>query len=146
MSIVINSLTAVDTTPMFQLGTEYEAPEGKVYKYLKGVASTVLGSVVTFNGSFATALSVANAVGEVAVALGATVADTYGWYQVEGTGTAKVGTVAANVACYLTATPGVVDDAVAAGDLIVGMFTRSTDTTGLATVQLSRPVVTDKLG
>lgn len=60
--------------------------------YLKGVASTAVGSVVTYdNSTFATTLS---AVGgsiprPVAIAMAATVAAKFGWYQISGIAVAK---------------------------------------------------------
>lgn len=55
--------------------------------YLLGVASTVVGSIVTFDAS--TYLTVLSAVGgniprPVAVAMSANVASQYGWYQISG--------------------------------------------------------------
>src|SRR6478752_3435722 len=58
---------------------------GGEFIYLKGAASTVLGSWVTYNADdYSTTLLAANAIGPVAVAMGATVASTSGWYQIQG--------------------------------------------------------------
>lgn len=54
--------------------------------YLKGVASTVAGSIVVYDDSFQTALAT-SALDEprpMAVSVAATVADEYGWYQISG--------------------------------------------------------------
>jgi hypothetical protein len=88
----------------------------------------------------------ANAVGRVAVAQAAFVAAKYGWFMVKGTCSAEAVTVADNKACYADANAGAIDDGGAAGDIIVGMWTRSTDGAGLATVQLAYPYITDVLG
>ena len=116
--------------------------------FLKGVASTAVGSVVVYNpDDFSTTLAAANAVGPVAVAMAATVADTYGWYQIGGKGVASVLTgFADNADCYLTATAGSVDDTDVAGDYVRGMKGASaigTPSAGLAEVELWRPQVAD---
>ncbi len=116
--------------------------------YLEGVASTAVGSVVTYNASsFETALAVAGAKGLIAVAMAATVAGEYGWYQIYGKAVAKVltGFASGNV-CYLTATAGSIDDAVVAGDeiytgLSVGAI--GTPAAGQALISISYPFVTD---
>lgn len=118
--------------------------------YLKGVADTVVGSVVVYNADdFSTTLAAANAIGPVAVAMAATVADRWGWYQIQGKGAAKVlSGFVDNANCYLTATAGSVDDTDVAGDFISGMKGASaidTPSTGLAEVELSRPFVRDGL-
>ena len=57
--------------------TAYGAGE---FIYLKGVASTVLGSFVTYNADDnSTALLAANAIGPVAVAMSINVASSFGW-------------------------------------------------------------------
>lgn len=116
--------------------------------YLKGLDSTAIGSVVVYNADdFSTTLAVANGVGPVACAMSACVTGEYGWYQIQGKGVAKVLTgFADNADCYLTATAGSVDDTDVAGDYIRGMKGASaidTPSTGLAEVELSRPMVHD---
>lgn len=118
--------------------------------FLKGVASTALGSVVVYNpDDFSTTLAAANAIGPLAVAMAATVADKAGWYQVQGKGVASVLTgFADNANCYLTSTAGSVDDTDVAGDYIDGMKGASaigTPAAGLAEVELWRPRVNDAL-
>ena len=118
--------------------------------YLKGLDSTAVGSVVTYNADdFSTTLAVANAIGPVAVAMSASVTGKYGWYQISGKGVAKVlAGFADNANCYLTSTAGSIDDTVVAGDYIFGMKGASaidTPSAGLAEVELSRPFVKDGL-
>jgi len=142
------------TTQNVALGTIIKAKDAAYgageFIYLQGVASTVVGSVVTYaNDDFSTALTVADAIGPVAIALSATVANEFGWYQISGKGAAKVlASFADNADCYLTATAGSIDDAVVAGDYITGMKGASaidTPSTGLAEVELQRPFVTNGL-
>ena len=115
--------------------------------YLKGVASTVVGSAVTYSADdFSTALTVANCIGPVAIAMSACVASEYGWYQIHGKAVVKAGTVADNALVYVTATPGVVDDAVVAGDRIKNAVLASADGTpsaGLAECEIQRPFCDD---
>ena len=123
--------------------TAYGAGE---FIYLSGVASTVLGSWVTFNqDDNTTVLLAANAIGPVAVAMSINVASQYGWYQLSGKGVGKVlSGFADDGDCYLTATAGSVDDADVAGDYVNGMKGASaigTPSSGLAELELSRPFV-----
>ena len=88
--------------------------------FLKGVASTAIGSWVTYNDDdYTTTLLAANAIGPVAVAMSANVAGQYGWYQIQGK---AIGLCLAgfldNANVYATATAGSVDDAVVAGDRV----------------------------
>ena len=113
--------------------------------YLKGVASTAIGSVVLYlPDDWSTALATSDHVGSIAVAMAATVANKYGWYQISGKGSAKVlSGFEDNDPCYLTGTAGSVDDADAAGDYIANMVGASDISGGLADVELSRPSVAD---
>ena len=110
--------------------------------YAKGVASTVVGSVVTIDEANVTALAAADAVGRIGLAMSINVASQFGWYQISGKGHAKVlSSFADNGICYLTSTAGSVDDADVAGDLIKGMVGRAAISGGLAYVELNRPFV-----
>lgn len=135
--------TDLDTPAVMERYSE----NGKQYICLQGVASTVAGSVVTFDELGVSTLLVANAIGDVAVAQGAVDATTKkGWYMIWGSCSAKVSAgFADNANCYATATPGEIDDAVVAGDRIKKMTGRSAISGGLATVQLSYPFMDDGL-
>lgn len=116
--------------------------------YLKGVASTAVGSWVTYNpDDFSSTLLAANAIGPVAIAMSACVANEYGWYQVQGK---AVGKVAAgfvdNANVYATATAGTADDAIVAGDRVkgaVGASAIGTPSAGLAEMEIARPFMDD---
>ena len=118
--------------------------------YLKGVASTAVGSWVTFNrDDGSTALLAANAIGPVAIAMSACVANEYGWYQISGK---AVGLVLAgfadNANVYATATPGSVDDAVVAGDRVKsakGASAIGTPAADQAEFEIDRPFMDDGL-
>lgn len=115
---------------------------------LKGVASTAVGTWVTYNlDDSTTTLLTANAIGPVAVAMSAnTAATTFGWYQISGKAIAKAADVADNGKVYIDTMPGRCDDAVVAGDKVFNAkWASAEDTaTGLAEVEIERPWTTDE--
>ena len=118
--------------------------------YLLGVANTVVGEWVVYNADdFSTTRLVADAVGPVAVAMSANVANQYGWYQIQGKAIGKCLTgFVDNANVYATATAGSVDDAVVAGDRVKnakGASAIGTPSAGLAEFEISRPFVDDGL-
>jgi hypothetical protein len=140
-----------DTTENVTLGAivdAYDQSKGwGEFIYLKGLASTAIGEVVHYNSDdWSTTLAVANGIGPIAVSMAATVASEYGWYQIQGKGSALALTgFADNADCYLTSTAGSIDDADVAGDYISGMKGASAVSSGLADVELSRPSTADAL-
>jgi len=84
-------IAVTDTTQNHPIGTVVRAKdptygEGE-FVYLLGVASTVVGSVVTYNattGQTTLAAVGANKPFPVAIAMSANVASSYGWYQISG--------------------------------------------------------------
>jgi hypothetical protein len=139
------ALNAVDSTAQVAVGTKAIDAAGNEYVYMDGVASCILGSWVTYDEDYATTLLAADAIGPVAVAMGAIVADKYGWFQIWGEATgATADDVADNANLYATATAGKVDDAVVAGDRVRGAISRAAGTGATTiTVQLFYPCVTD---
>lgn len=116
--------------------------------YLKGVASTALGSWVTYNADdFSTTLLAANAIGPVAVAMSANVASQFGWYQLHGKAVGKaLSGYVDNANVYATGTAGSVDDAVVAGDRVKrakGASNLDTPSAGLAEFEIDRPFMDD---
>lgn len=116
--------------------------------YLLGVASTIVGSLVTYNATtFQTALgaNTANDEGPVAVAMSANVAAQYGWYQIEGLATVKKTAVKVTPQgkIYQSATAGRVMQTSASGLQILGArganLTTVTSTTSTVVVLLNRP-------
>lgn len=145
-------ITDTDTTQAVPLGTIVNATDdtygGGEFIYLKGVASTVLGSWVTVNeDDYSTALLAANAIGRVAVAMSINVASQYGWYQIGGKAIGKAAaSYADNGLVYATATAGTIDDAVVAGDRVkkaIGASAVDTPSTGLAEFEIDRPFMDD---
>lgn len=114
--------------------------------FLKGVASTAVGSWVTYNpDDFSTTLLAANAIGPVAISMSANVASQYGWYQISGKASGlALASFADNANVYATATAGSVDDAVVAGDRVKNAVGASTIVgAGLAEFEISRPWMDD---
>ena len=147
-------IASTDTTQNHPLGTRVQAHDSTYmvgeFIYLHGVASTEVGSWVTFNqDDNTTALLAANAIGPVAVAMSANVANQHGWYQIYGkaVGKALAGLVD-NANVYATATAGSVDDAVVAGDRVKsakGASAVGTPSAGLAEFEIQYPLMDDGL-
>ena len=143
-------IAVTDTTQNHALGTIVRAEDPTYgageFIYLKGVASTVVGSLVDFDPYLATtALSPATGgVGPVAVSMSANVASQYGWYQIAGVAAVKAPnamTAGADV-FSLAATPGSVDDAAVNGEQILNAkvsTTTGTPSSGLALIEINRP-------
>ena len=140
------------TTQQHPLGTCVKAVDPTYgageFIYLKGVASTAIGSWVTYNlDDGTTDLLAANAIGPVAVAMSANVASQYGWYQIYGKAVGKaLAAYADNGLVYATATAGSIDDAVVAGDrvkLAKGASAVGTPSTGFAEFEIEYPFMDD---
>lgn len=118
--------------------------------YLKGAATTAIGSWVTYNlDDGSTTLLAANAIGPVAIAMSANVASQYGWYQIQGK---AIGLCLAgfldNANVYATATAGSVDDAVVAGDRVknaTGASAIGVPSGSFAEFEIARPWMDDAL-
>lgn len=121
--------------------------------YLKGVISTVVGSVVTYIPStgvttLSTASGVVNGGAPLAVAMSANVASQWGWYQITGDATIKKTAVkvdpAGTTKVYLSGTSGRVMQTSVAGRQVIGArwitATTVTSTTSTAIATLNRPV------
>ena len=159
MAYVINTPVAgaqpiadTDTTQRHPLGTIVRATDPTYgageFIYLKGVASTAVGSWVLYNpDDYSTSLLAANDIGQVAVAMSACVASNYGWFQISGKAVGKaLAAYADNGLVYATATAGSIDDAVVAGDrvkLAKGASAVDTPSTGLAEFEIARPFMDD---
>ncbi len=127
------------------VGERWEDPTtGNEYIFLKGVASTVAGDPVIFNAAGETTRLAGSGVGAVAIAMAAIVADTWGWYQIYGSGSAKV-VATGGVRVYGSTVTGQLTATVVTGALIHGLYTASGDgntvTGSLTAVELSYPTV-----
>lgn len=125
---------------------------GGEFIYLRGVANTILGSVVSYqlsdgvslNGTTALWAGTANTGLPVAVATAAIVASNWGWYQIGGAAiVATSGTVAAGNPLYFQAA-GVLQAAAVNGKQIEGATASSANgvpTTNQTIVTIDRPSV-----
>jgi hypothetical protein len=118
--------------------------------YLLGVASTVVGSVVTYGGGGAaptwqTALApaTANLAQPLAVAMSINLATFYGWYQISGMAVcATNGTLAAGPGPVYLAGSGQLSSSAVAGKQVenaINISATGTPSTGLAIVEINRP-------
>jgi len=144
--------TAAIPTPPNVLGSVIRAfdptyGEGE-FIMLVGVASTVVGSLVTYNTTtYQTSLSpnTANLAQPVAVAMSANTAGTFGWYQIEGLAVVKKTAVAVNagVPVYQSATTGRVMPTAASGKQVLGARTANlatvASTVSTVIVSINRP-------
>lgn len=150
--VVAQPIADTSTTQLLPLGTivrAYDPTYGAgEFIYLLGVASTAIGSWVTYNqDDNSTALLAANAIGPVAVSMSANVASQYGWYQISGKAIGLcLAAFADNANVYATATAGSVDDAVVAGDrvkLAKGASAIGTPSGSFAEFEIARPFMDD---
>lgn len=155
--IVEQAIDETSTTQKHPLGTIIRAKDVSTedrgvgeFIYLKGVASTAVGTWVGYNAADgSTTRAAADGRYPLAIAMSANVANQYGWYQISGDASGLcLASYADNGKVFLTGTAGSIDDASVAGDFVVGAkgaSARDTDT-GLADFELSRPVSTDVIG
>lgn len=144
------ALDAVSTTQQYPIGKTVKARdmgttgygEGE-FIYLKGVASTVLGNAVTYEGNGTTVRSAPNAVGPLAVAMAAAGDNTFAWYQVRGRAKVTAAAAVDNAAVYLNAAAGSLSTTALAGDGVFGARSDSALDTGFALVTLNYPSTND---
>lgn len=142
-----NGTSAIPTPPntLGQVCRAFDPTYGEgEFIMLVGVASTVVGSLVTYNAStYQTALSAntANQATPVAVAMAANTAGLFGWYQIGGLAVVKKTAVATNaqVAVYQSATVGRIMATAASGKQVLGARSANLATvaSGVSTVIVS---------
>lgn len=160
--VITNALAG--SQPIATTSTVQNHPTGKIvtakdptygegeFIYLKGVANTVVGSIVTYKGSDgSTVLSltsgVVNGGAPLAVAMSANVASQWGWYQIAGDAIIKKTAVkvdpAGTTKVYLSATSGRVMQTSVSGRQVIGArwvaTATVTSTTSTAIATLNRP-------
>lgn len=90
---VITDTSSTAQVPVGTIVRAYDTTYGEgEFIYLKGVASTAVGSVVTYNtSSYQTALAPVgtNKAQPIAIAMSANLADKFGWYQISGIAVVK---------------------------------------------------------
>ena len=144
--------SAVIPTPPNVLGKIVRADdptygEGE-FILLVGVASTVVGSLVSYNATTYQTVLVPNTANQdvpVAVAMSANLAGTFGWYQIAGNAVIKKTAVAVSpqVTLFLSATAGRVKVIASAGLQVVAARSANLTTvaagTSTVTVTINRP-------
>ncbi len=148
-SLTSTELTTVYTTAKFTVGTRGRDASGNEYIFLAGVASVAAGTWVSFDELYVTTLLTTTSVGSAAVALAANVASTWGWFQIYGKASGKIGNaVADNAQLFISSVTGSVDDLVVTGDIIYGAISRgaSSVTGANIDVQLNYPFTTQTAG
>lgn len=135
--------------PLGTIVRAYDATLGEgEFIYLAGVASTVVGSLVTYNnsaGTTALATNTAKQGNPVAVAMSANVANQFGWYQIGGVATiAKNATkISPNNKIAVSSTSGQVVGGSVAGAAVFNAISVNAATvasaTGTVLVQIDRP-------
>lgn len=144
----IDQTSTVQNNPLGLLVKARDISEATAYGtgefiYLKGVVSTVVGSVVTYNEAHQTALIVSSVVGPVAVAMSINVAANWGWYQRVGIAYMEADAVATDKQLYIDGTAGRVDDAVVAGDMIIGAVSVTLGVSNFLDGYIATPYVSD---
>jgi hypothetical protein len=151
--VVPQKFEDTSTTQKLPLGTIVRGQEVTTvaygageFIYLKGVASTVVGSLVTYDPFLATTTlaPATGGKGPVAVSMSANVASQFGWYQIGGVAAVKApNAMVVNAEVFmLAATPGSVDDAQVNGEQVVNAVvttTTGTPSSGLALITINRP-------
>lgn len=150
----IQPIALTSTTQNHPLGKIIPAADatlgGGEFIYLLGVASTVVGSLVTYDAStWQTALA-ANTADQglpVAVAMSANVASSYGWYQIAGMAviTRTAQKTSPQVKIFLSGTAGSIMTSTVSGKAILGArsanLTTLTSTAGVLTCVINRPTL-----
>ena len=139
----IMPITQTSTILPVPLGTIIEASDSTLgagkFMLLGGVASTVVGSVVSYNqltGATTLVPNTANLGAPLAVAMSANVAvTTYGWYQVQGAAVIKKTAVKVSpaVKMFISGTAGRLMSTVASGKQVLGVISINAATVASAT-------------
>lgn len=144
-AIATNSTT--QRHPLGKIVQGYDATyEVGEFIYLKGVASTIVGSIVTFNlSTFLTALatSVVGVSNPIAVAMSACVASEFGWYQISGLAVCgKANTLSLAPTAPMAAASGLIIDAATTnrlgGAVVAAVASAKSDVTTVVAM-LARP-------
>jgi len=139
-------IATTSTTQRHPLGTIVRAVDETLgegeFIYLRGIGSTVVGSIVNYDDGFLTALDTAAVSGPsrpLAVSMSANVANQFGWYQISGLAVAtKADTVSFADNAGLGSAAGLAV-AVATGTVLQGAVVRTVASakTGVVTVPIA---------
>lgn len=146
----LQAIATASATQQHKLGEIRQAWDATLgageFIYLKGVANTAVGSVVTYNSqTFATTLAaVGNKISfPVAIAMSACVANDFGWYQISGVAVAlKTCTVSIPVGSVGVLTTGLIAKTASGKEVLGALCTAiSSNKAGntTATLLINRP-------
>jgi hypothetical protein len=150
LSVIEKPISTVETTARYKPGSRFIDKDGNEFIYALGIDSTVVGSWVAFslettNNTPITALltkTLADAGCSIGIAMGLSVASTYGWYQISGTAEGlAAASDAADALQYTTANAGILDDLATSQTKIRGIRLVDTDggSGGLCTFIIQYP-------
>ncbi len=155
--LVAPTLATIDNSAQYDVGRVYRNPNGDEWIYLSGVTGCIEGSWLTFyvtsTAASVTALLAANAVGLVAISVGANENSKFGWAQIKGNNLrarATTGGDAAAGAIVYRQADGICDDQAVAGDMVYGAVWSiqegelSGNPAALAGVNIHYPFVTNE--
>ena len=145
-------LTDTSTTQKLPIGTVIRAKDATYgegsFIYLPGVASTIVGSVVTYDlGNATTAgattlVSGTSYVGPVAVAMSANTATTsFGWYQIQGAAVVAVTGGSAGNLVWTTSTAGKVSGTSVSNQRVQGAMISQSAASNTCIVDLNYPFI-----
>jgi hypothetical protein len=137
------------TTAIFNLGQTCKARNSTTgyigeFVYMQGVATCAVGDWVLLNYTDCVVSLLADTnIGGVGVAMSASIADTFGWFQIRGRAEASLAASCAdNAQLYTTSTAGTVDDASSGEYQIYGARCAETVTSAaVGEVELNYPQV-----
>ena len=146
----VGLLTDVDTTQRNSLGQRETDENSNEYVYLPGVASLVAGDFVMYSLATYVPTRLLNDAGSstaglVAVALTATLAANWGWFQIYGNVlVANIATTSSvSFSLFRTATAGRASVTAVAKDCIFGAYTSAASVSNIGTAFITYPHVTD---
>ncbi len=152
------TLSQIDNSALYSVGRTYkDETNGDEWIYLSGVTNCIEGSWLTYYitsiAASVTALLAANAIGLVAIAVGANENSKFGWAQIFGNNLrarATTGGDAAAGAIVYRQADGICDDQAVAGDMVYGAIWSiqegelAGNPAALAGVTIHYPFVTDE--
>lgn len=153
--IVEQAINAASSTQNHPLGTVIRAVDDNYgegeFIYLQGVASTAVGSIVEYDTSFQTGLATVavETPRPLAVAMAATGASEYGWYQISGEAVMlKASTVSFAAGAIVNAGAGLAIVPVTAlimQNALVSVVASAASGVTNVRVMINRPCATDKV-
>ncbi len=145
-------ITVHSTTKNHQLGTIVQAEDPTYgageFIYLEGVAGVAAKAWCIYGSDQKVSNTLNDLYGPVCIAMAATVASEYGWFQISGKALGLCKTQCADLGrVCLTSTSWTVDDASVTGDLVANALCSATTVvdSGYTTFDIMRPFTTNDM-